>query len=57
MFSASGPCQGSAFHSLAEMLIIFTLIRILGRLPKLPLWKYNSLVIGVIKANITADAQ
>lgn len=56
MFSASAQCQGSAFHSLANMLIIFTPIRILGRLPKLPLWKCNSLVIGIIKANITVNS-
>lgn len=57
MFSASAPCQDSAFHTDAEMLIIFTHIKILGRLPKLPLWKRNSMVIGVINANIPADAQ
>lgn len=56
MFSASAPRQGSALNTVAETQIIFTHIKILGRLPKLPLWKCNSLVIGAIKDNITADA-
>lgn len=56
MCSASAPRQASAFNTVAEMQIIFTYIKILGRLPKLPLWKCESLVIGAIKANITADA-
>lgn len=56
MCSASAPRQASAFNTVAVMQIIFTHIKILGRLPKLPLWKCDSLVIGAIKANITADA-